>query len=140
MSFLSFLLPLLRMERNPIRRLRPIMPDHNCVATTFLLPTIRNVGGGLSSWPRPRPSFCFRGVSAAGYRSGSWNLILSSRFRERRQEAEGRWRNVVAVKHAKNTDRDDSRTQDKKGEWRHVAQHRCYHRFLNYSCGCSFVT
>lgn len=25
-----------------------------------------------------RTSFCFRGVSAAGYRPGSWNLILSS--------------------------------------------------------------
>lgn len=48
-NFPSFLLPLLRMKRNPIRCLRPIMPDHNCVATTFLLPTIRNVGGGLSS-------------------------------------------------------------------------------------------
>lgn len=39
--------------------------------------------------PRPRPSFCFRGVSAAGYRSGSWNLILSSRFRERKTGGRG---------------------------------------------------
>jgi len=44
-----FLFSLLRTKRNPIRCLRPIMPDHNCVATTFLLPTIRSAGGRLSS-------------------------------------------------------------------------------------------
>lgn len=51
-----------------------------------------------------------------------------------RQEAEGRWRNVVAVKHAKNTDGDGSRTEEREreGEWRRVAQRRRYRRFLNY--------
>lgn len=41
------------------------------------------VAAGFHLRPRSRPSFCFRGVSAAGYRPGCWNLILSSRFRKR---------------------------------------------------------
>lgn len=57
----------------------------------------------------PRASFCFRDVSAGSYRPGSWNLILSSRFRERgTRDRRGR-RNVVAVKRAKNTNEDSSR-------------------------------
>lgn len=74
----------------PIRCSRPIMPDHNCVATTFLLSSVHSWAVPFHLALAARTSFCFRGVSAVGYRSATWNLILSSRHRDR-VAGLGRW-------------------------------------------------
>ena len=66
-----------------IRCSRPIISDHNCVATTFLLSIVHSWAASFYLVLPARTSFCFRGVSAAGYRPETWNLILSSRHRDR---------------------------------------------------------
>ena len=66
-----------------IRCSRPIISDHNCVATTFLLSIVHSWAASFHLVLPARTSFCFRGVSAAGYRPETWNLILSSRHRDR---------------------------------------------------------
>lgn len=66
-----------------IRCSRPIISDHNCVATTFLLSIVHSWAASFHLVLPARTGFCFRGVSAAGYRPRTWNLILSSRHRDR---------------------------------------------------------
>lgn len=66
-----------------IRCSRPIISDHNCVATTFLLSIVHSWAASFHLVLPARTSFYFRGVSAAGYRPETWNLILSSRHRDR---------------------------------------------------------